>query len=380
MKKIAIVFLLICCWGINGFAQNGFGSTMSVSFTIPDVNGTFGPNDQIEVDYQPFNNTQENLTINSQFELWDANGVIYEMEPDPELIPSESSDAGTIRFSLPADCLLSSGIYELHMNVTYEQSATTAPATVSTFDNNFNIICDNLTIPVGNPGVSEVCEVFIADLLYVDLEENCCTFDPTITLTAIPNNASNPHKFPTLRTYVSAHIDFNQVGDPVAYTLEWSHGATGHSFIHDCGGTVEYYLTVTWQENGHVCTKTAGPIEANAISDCNHSGDPSGPGGPGGGDGDSPPPPVQTTPENTTVAPLQLFPNPSQGHFQLILPSDKSVVQVEVWNNLGQKVWHLERPQSGHYPLDFSAFQSGLYHLRVQYDNRETVVQQVIIQ
>ncbi|MEM8906623.1 MAG: T9SS type A sorting domain-containing protein [Bacteroidota bacterium] len=367
-------FILLANWSMAQGLLNNF----SASFTLPTIAGPYEPEDELLFDYTLFNNSSESVTAKIKFELWQNGMLALEAAPADILVSASSNTNGSFSFQFPEACLLAGGDYTFRAAVNYAQTGTNAPITVSTFDGGFMSICDDQSIPIG--GTSDSCVILLEDLTYLDDFSTCCTLEPNIVLTSTPAYPYDPPKFPLIRrSYVHAQVNFGS--NPVSYTLEWSNGATGPTFIHDCGGTVDYYVTVTWEENGHVCSIVAGPVAATSHFACPHDGDPINPGGLGGllGGRDPVKPSTSAPAPYALDAGLRIFPNPNQGQFQVSIPNAAHVTHLEVWNNLGQKVWQAEGAVSNTHALILPEVQTGVYLLRVRYDDATIGTQQFVI-
>lgn len=78
---------------------------------------------------------------------------------------------------------------------------------------------------------------------------------------------------------------------------------------------------------------------------------------------------IKISDEGENLEIVSLFPNPSKAVFQVELNVNLYNYQVEIFNNLGQKV--LAETKSGNnFNLDLTAFPSGIYHLQIQHEDK----------
>ncbi|MEM8908395.1 MAG: T9SS type A sorting domain-containing protein, partial [Bacteroidota bacterium] len=318
---------------------------------------------RIEVPYLAFNNASNLLKIKTTIRIWEGNELRYERDGGIlGIAPGNST--GDLLIALPDNCALSSGNYDLELTTAFAQDGGNAPVNVSVFNDNSNILCDDLSIPTA--GQSAPCQIFVADLAYADSGENCCTLDPEMTLSKFPNAPqSNP-----CRSMVSVAVDFDNGGDPVEYTILWSNGATTPTFEHNCG-TREYDVTITWEQNGETCTKTAGPILVESICACDRPGKGTDPKLGGA---------VLNHPHSSSsVQKFSLFPNPNNGHFQLLIPRDQTLARLEVWNALGQQVLNTNGPLDQQHTVDLQNIKPGVHFVRIQYVDGHTDTQQFLV-
>ncbi|MEM8908394.1 MAG: T9SS type A sorting domain-containing protein [Bacteroidota bacterium] len=381
MKKTFLLFCWCLCWAQLGFGQNGFSSTLSVSFTIPDLSIDLGPNDEIEVAYQAFNNTTDVLTILPVFEILQGSEVVYDANIDLISINPEESSNGSLIIKMPDNCVLSSDDYQLRLSVTYQQNGTTAPVTVSTFDENLTTICDNLSIPIGTPGESPPCEIFLLDLTYFDPGDDCCTLDPQLTLIVTPFDLFYPPNWYS-EADVVVNVSFDNDGDPIPYSLEWSNGVMEHSFVHSCGEE-DYYVTITWEQNGQICTKTSETVTAVSERACLAAYEPLDPvvsyasnGSSTGGTTS----PGKATSKTIGLEQVNLFPNPNTGHFHLRFSDEDQVQSVEVWNTLGQQLQQTFGPFFTTQTIELHQAHLGTYLVRIHYVNGSMAIRKFLIQ
>ena len=179
-------------------------------------------------------------------------------------------------------------------------------------------------------------------------------------------------------SWVEAIIDFGN--DPPSYTIEWNHGETAPIFVHDCG-IFDYVVTVFWEENGVICSKSSEPVQVRHMNGCEG---PIGPGGGSGGDGGTPGPPPPLTnlndlSTNSITSPI-LFPNPNKGQFQVSLPENQLVTGIEIFNSLGQQIWVRRGTLSGTQQINLVNQYAGNYLIRIQYAQEHWVTHRFIIQ
>lgn len=67
---------------------------------------------------------------------------------------------------------------------------------------------------------------------------------------------------------------------------------------------------------------------------------------------------------------LLVFPNPSNGFFELTLMSD-SIMTINLYNSNGQHVYTDNNISSTHYKLNINGFPSGTYILSIRGKNKE---------
>lgn len=392
------MFLLIACCGLcsSPLLAQQLSSSMSVLFNIP-TGGNYQPGDVVDVSLKAYNNTDHVIWINPTFELYFNSDLKYTFKPEKETVnPADSSNPSgetntTITFVIPNDCTLEEGPYQLAMSVTYSHDWESSPVNVSVFDNSWNSLCNELIIPTNQPGEepgeSDPCAIFD---IGVNLEgfPECCTYEPNITVTATPY--SNPPKFLSCRTRIEVEVEIlDDDNQPVPYTLEWNSGATSHAFIHDCRDN-DYFVTVTWMENGQTCTAVSESVYAWSYCDCPYECQfgPCPPGD-GGDDGDD-----DSSDENGDesgagprsgdagnaefAGQVELFPNPNRGTFQVNFTRD-DISNIAVFNLLGQRLLQVQGPFGPSTTIQLSDTKAGVHFLQVQLlDGRQKVHQFVV--
>ncbi|MEM9824860.1 MAG: T9SS type A sorting domain-containing protein [Bacteroidota bacterium] len=343
-NKLLLFFLFI---GGTAFAQQIVSTTGSSQFTALTIDNPYGPNEQIDIEYFATNNTTNDLFIHPVFQLLADDEVVYELAVESVTLESQVSD-GNISFQFPDNCTIPNGEYELRFVVNYSQPANaSSPVTYTTRDGEFNTICNNQNIPAEEPYTSPDCEVFVLTVLFEN-EGSCCTLDPIITLQSYPFYPTRPWKL--RRSWVRATVDWGDEPQPT-FNAVWNTGASGLTTIHPCG-VKDYFITISWQENGEWCSKVSESIEVSSFYACQ-----------------SDLPVLSKFGEVNTETIFTLYPNPNNGNFNILLPSNKTASALEVWNSSGTKVVELSGTFENSVPVELGAVEAGIYLLRVQYED-----------
>ncbi|MEM9823368.1 MAG: T9SS type A sorting domain-containing protein, partial [Bacteroidota bacterium] len=356
MKKIMLLLFLII--GSTAFAQKTVNTTGSSQFTAPIIDNPYGPGEQIHVEYFATNNATNDLFINPVFQLLADDEVVYELATESIVLDTQTED-GTISFVFPDNCTIPNGEYELRFVVNYSQPASaSSPVTYTTRDGDFDVICNDQNIPAEEPYTSPDCEVFVLTVVFEN-EGSCCILDPVITLEDYPFHP--PHPWKSCKWWVRATVDWGD--DPAPkFNAEWNTGHNGLSTVHPCG-IEDYFITISWQENGEWCSKVSETIEVRSYCACAHSY-----------------PRLLEIGTVTNETFFNLYPNPNDGNFNILLPLSKAASTLEVWNSLGVKIAELSGTFENSVPVELGAVEAGIYLLRVQYEDGLQESKQFIIE
>ena len=375
MKKL-IPILLLFLWTTNsGIAQKAALLTSgSVQFILPTTpaNQNF-PGDVITIPFFASNNTGDhNIFMHCTFKLNQGGIVFFEQEIPPITLGYYPQDTnGDLQFVFPSACELTDGDYEWSLDVFYSQDTATSPINISTFDQYNSEICANMEIPVHDPKRSDTCTFDIYSIDYFNDVPDCCT-TPSIEINSVKYNYVWRCGCSFLLTPT---IIFPN--DTPNLTYIWTNSANDIvstcSAIHHYCGEETYTLTISWLEDGVVCTASESFTTDIECCSCEDKSDCSGEGGGGGNDDaitfstSSPNHQVKEIGKNKMSEETIIFPNPNQGQFQLRFPNDKEVLNIQVWNLIGELLSTETGPFDLVHPIRLAKEIPGTYYLSVKY-------------
>jgi hypothetical protein len=73
---------------------------------------------------------------------------------------------------------------------------------------------------------------------------------------------------------------------------------------------------------------------------------------------------------------LKIYPNPTSGMVELEMA--ESVLRVSVWNTTGKQLMQMDNIRRSEMPINISGFESGIYILKVQFDNGEVLTDKIL--
>lgn len=80
---------------------------------------------------------------------------------------------------------------------------------------------------------------------------------------------------------------------------------------------------------------------------------------------------------------FKIYPNPSEGIFNLVAAGDLKLSQIEIYNAIGEKIKPLAAGMNNNYRIDLSGYPSGIYFIKIKpengYGGKEEISQKLII-
>jgi len=81
--------------------------------------------------------------------------------------------------------------------------------------------------------------------------------------------------------------------------------------------------------------------------------------------------------------PFKIYPNPSEGIFNLMTASDLKLSQIEIYNAIGERIKPLATGTGNNFKIDLSSYPNGIYFMKIGpesgYSGKEEISQKLII-